>query len=98
MKHTNGPWHICQTTGRYIRYIRDEKGYCIAEVIKPQNSSASYIDVDANAQLIAAAPDLLDVLEWWQTQMQDDNCDDMSKLLDDMSAKAYVAITKAKGA
>lgn len=71
MKHTKGPWHICEVTGRYLRYIRDEKGFCVAEAIKPQNSSASYIDIDANAHLIAAAPDLLaiceeiiDVLKW----------------------------------
>ena len=54
-------------------------------------------DLAANARLIAAAPDLLAALEWWQAQMRDDNCDDMGKLLDDMSAKAHAAIAKAKG-
>ena len=44
-----------------------------------------------------AAPDMLAVLEWWQAQMRDDNCDDMGKLLDEMSAKAHTAINKAKG-
>jgi len=48
--------------------------------------------------LYAAAPELLAVLEWWQAQMRDDNCDDMGKLLDDMSAKAHAAIAKAQGA
>jgi hypothetical protein len=47
--------------------------------------------------LYAAAPDLLAALEWWQAQMRDDNCDDMGKLLDDMSTKAHAAIAKAKG-
>jgi hypothetical protein len=42
--------------------------------------------------------DMLAALEWWQAQMRDDNCDDMGKLLDDMSAKAHAAIAKAKGA
>ena len=53
--------------------------------------------LEREAHLVAAAPDLLAALEWWQAQMRDDNCDDMGKLLDDMSAKANAAITKAKG-
>jgi hypothetical protein len=62
MKHTNGPWHICEVTGKYFRIIRDEKGFAVAEAIYPRNSEARYINMDANAQLISAAPDLLDAL------------------------------------
>lgn len=53
--------------------------------------------LEREAHLVAAAPDLLAALEWWQAQMRDDNCDDMGKLLDDMSALAHAAIAKAKG-
>jgi hypothetical protein len=53
--------------------------------------------LEREAHLVAAAPDLLAALEWWQAQMRDDNCDDMGKLLDEMSALAYAAIDKAKG-
>lgn len=53
--------------------------------------------LEREAHLVAAAPDLLAALEWWQAQMRDDNCDDMGKLLDDMSAKAHAAIAKTKG-
>jgi hypothetical protein len=53
--------------------------------------------LEREAHLVAAAPDLLAALEWWQAQMRDDNCDDMGKLLDAMSAKAHAAIDKAKG-
>lgn len=38
---------------------------------------------------------LKDVLEWWIAQMQNDSCDDMGKLLDDMTDKARAALTKA---
>ena len=61
-----------------------------------------YADSVENLTAILAMQDsyneMLAVLEWWQAQMRDDNCDDMGKLLDDMSAKAHAAITKAKGA
>jgi hypothetical protein len=66
-------------------------------MIDCDDETVSEQDLAANAHLIAAAPDLLAALEWWQAQMRDDNCDDMGKLLDDMSAKAHAAITKAKG-
>jgi hypothetical protein len=64
MTYTKAPWYICQTTGhRPLRLIRDENGYCVAEAVKPANSGAAYIDADANAALIAAAPDMLAALE-----------------------------------
>ncbi len=78
------------TTRRHYKTIIDMGGPNSAEVVGPHH--------EANARLIAAAPDLLAALEWWQAQMRDDNCDDMGKLLDEMSAKAHAAIAKAKGA
>jgi hypothetical protein len=77
------------TTLRGYKTIIDMGAPNSAEVVGPNH--------EANARLIAAAPDLLAALEWWQAQMRDDNCDDMGKLLDEMSAKAHAAIAKAKG-
>lgn len=55
----------------------------------------------ANAQFIVTAcnahDDLVAALEWWQSQMESDACDDMGKLLDEMSAKARAALARAKG-
>ena len=100
-QHTAGPWavyqdSICTADGkaneiakitRYGVWMDDGTPY------GPRNPIG-----DANARLIAAAPDLLAALEWWQAQMQSDDCDDMGALLDEMSAKAQEAIIKAKGA
>lgn len=40
---------------------------------------------------------MLDVLRWWLDQMNDDACDEMGKLVDEMTTKAELAIAKAKG-
>jgi hypothetical protein len=83
--HTPAPWRI----------VTDGISHWIE--IEP-NKIALIHAKKADRDLIAAAPEMLAALEWWQAQMRDDNCDDMGKLLDDMSAKAHAAITKARGA
>jgi hypothetical protein len=66
------------------------------------NEGKLYDDSVENLTAILAMQDsyreMLAALEWWQAQMRDDNCDDMGKLLDDMSTKAHAAISKAQGA
>jgi hypothetical protein len=63
VNHTPAPWHICETTGRGLKLIRDANGYCVAEAVNPAVQAAQYINADANARLIAAAPDLLAALD-----------------------------------
>lgn len=62
--HTPGPWELSPRRDREgaFRVIRD--GYAVAIVTLRGSSPASpqYHEQDANARLIAAAPDLLDVL------------------------------------
>jgi hypothetical protein len=50
----------------------------------------------ANARLIAAAPDLLEVLQWFQDQMA---CEviQIEKIIDEMPRRARAAIMKAVG-
>ena len=98
MTYTKAPWHICQTTGHGLRLIRDANGYCVAEAVKPANSCATYIDADANAALISAAPDMLSALEtivsnypYWASKIEMKEIDKVA------IAMARAAILKAKG-
>ena len=95
MTYTKAPWHICQTTGRGLKLIRDANGYCVAEAVKPANSGAAYIDADANAPLIAAAPDMLAALTALAWQL--DRMDDLPQELEMMISETKAAIAKAKG-
>lgn len=69
MKHTPGPWLVGNSDIREARAVWGDGGYCGAMqvAICPPEFAAH----DANAQLIAAAPDLLsalsDVLDEWLT-------------------------------
>jgi len=84
VSHTQGPWRI----------VSDGISHWIE--IEP-NKIALIRAKKADRDLIAAAPDMLAVLEWWQAQMRDDDCDDMGALLDEMSAKAHAVIAQARG-
>ena len=87
-----------------FRTVREllQSNKCVLMGNAVNNEGELYADSVENLTAILAMQDsyneMLAVLEWWQAQMRDDNCDDMGKLLDDMSAKAHAAITKAKGA
>lgn len=100
-KHTPGPWE--REPGGYdglptiVSTAVDEQE-CICNLYQRGSSPYEQDDVtDANARLIAAAPDLLDVLQWWDEQMGDDKCDDMGVLLRNMTMKVHAAISKATG-
>ena len=58
-QHTPGPWNYsgpCEITGRYSIFHNGPLAYCADTTAKPG-------DGEANARLIAAAPDLLAVLQ-----------------------------------
>jgi hypothetical protein len=59
-QHTPGPWHFGTSSDSsfYKRNIAGADGYHVA-----LTSSRDVSEVDANAQLIAAAPELLAALE-----------------------------------
>ena len=57
-KHTPGPWMVNDAKGR--RWIETRGDDAIAQVLKDDCSRETF---DANASLIAAAPDLLEALQ-----------------------------------
>jgi hypothetical protein len=97
MTYTKAPWHICEVTGRNLKLIRDENGYCVAEAVKPANSGAAYIDADANAALIAAAPEMLAALELMNELFADHAQYDDEGFETAAIVAAQAAIAKARG-
>lgn len=88
-KHTPGPWHVYKGRGLYVDSSTAGLVCKVAE-----NRSA---EKEANAHLIAAAPELLAALEHmvavsnWATTIQSE------EQYDAMIASAEAAIRKAKG-
>lgn len=60
-KHTPGPWHYQKESDAYTHIVRDCEGAMIASTPQWSNGIA-----EANARLIAAAPELLEALKAWE--------------------------------
>ena len=96
VKHTKGPWIVRRagfpTDGAFdfgIAGAIDGRSYCIAEAFGRVGDDVRP-DAEANARLIAAAPDMLEALKHlvhWHDQLGPDDV-----------AKATAAIAKATGA
>ena len=104
-KHTPGPWRVGslrENNGIVIEYDGPDHRWHVADVFGQIDTNAPRITrqgfADANAQLIAAAPDLLEVcddarnglLEW----MSNHN-DDVDETDDSLLAKIDATIAKA---
>ena len=87
-QHTPGPWTAAiQTGARDTHIISAPQGaYRIAEMTHPDRIAASVRDADA--RLIAAAPDLLAVLQ---------RCVRFGGLFPDLETEARAAIARATG-
>ena len=96
-KHTPGPWH-CGNRDNWWR-IYDENGVYIAAAKDPSpapNHKADGFDIEeANARLIAAAPELLEALEYLVQSKP--GTKDFEKWWSFRVAGAHAAIAKAKG-
>ena len=83
-KHTPGPWLL---SGRTVYALNDKGTNRFSALV--QDAHAPAYELNANARLIAAAPELLEFAEeWLRIQGSDDNY---------MTSKAKAVIAKAKG-
>ena len=96
-RHTPGPWYAEDAHGRTVAIFtssRTENAF-VASVPPPASAvGGTWAETDANARLIAAAPELLATLETLAGRFavdhsQPDNCD--------CYCAARAAIAKAKG-
>jgi hypothetical protein len=88
-KHTAGPWHIARFEASTVE-IRNERGLIVAEV------GDSSVEDEADARLIAAAPELLEALDILVANLTNDLECDGHRAEDDVRVKlARAAIAKA---
>ena len=93
-KHTLGPWEASEGYPSDIWHVdMPSRGYSVVVSRAEENWDMAVEEVQANAHLIAAAPDLLDALE---TLLLSTERDDMNFRVRAMAA-AREAINKAKG-
>ena len=86
MKHTKGKWGVKQTGFKKTVVCGN---MIIASDLYDENKSPSIDEVDANANLIASAPDMLKTLEWVRDWMYDHTTQaDTIKKVCDMIDKA----------
>lgn len=95
-QHTPGPWTL--ESGRtfktergefYVSYYHDKQGYSL---FRPTNGWA---ELDANCQLMAAAPELLAALQDCVEALDEFDEDERWPGLDNIQREAQAAITKA---
>lgn len=101
MSHTPGPWHAPG-----LAEVHDANNRCIAlcfdcdPVPEDQRPVPNLIEGNANARLIAAAPDLLEALEWaMQTGLltYTARISGQNETWCDAVDRAHAAIKKARG-
>ena len=88
--HTLGPWQYDINAISTEAIIVDLEGYTVVELHALENSTCSS-DLEDNARLIAAAPDMLDALMDFVNYFGHDN----DNGLDEMLTNARAAIAKA---
>lgn len=104
-KHTEGPWGIEQTSDKnWIGPLRQSGDGKIDSIVcsteRGSLTEAAQMSSDANAELIAAAPDLLAALKeiaQGRGRFSNDQLEFASNTIESMKAIANAAIAKAEG-
>lgn len=91
--HTPSPWHLHKSESDFLIVYSD--GVIRSHVARLFDSTLceEHGSLAANARLIAAAPDLLDALDWALRQIEDDLDPDHQVAFD----VAFSTLRKAKG-
>ncbi len=97
VEHTPGPWHV-ERDGTMNPTIRVENGGTIAKLI--DSNPSIFFDHEANARLIAAAPDLLAALESAIEQIEGMGIEEWAGAegLDLAAARAALTLARGEGA
>jgi hypothetical protein len=63
MEHTKGPWKLYGVGDRIKRSVPTKDSISLLTIVEENGKSFAAVDLDANARLIAAAPDMLVMIE-----------------------------------
>lgn len=93
-KHTKGPWRT-EWLGEEQGYIMDDKGNYIAEIVAYDEEGRYCPDeMEANARLMAAAPEMLEALSNAEKTLREDMKKDAA--LDGVLMVLQIAIAKVE--
>jgi hypothetical protein len=98
-QHTPGPWRVSQTCN-ILANGQGEFPKMVAAIYTTNDTSPTYKDReerDANAHLIAAAPELLELLEQAFDRFTDNDMMPPNHKLREWLDRTAVAIAKARG-
>lgn len=93
-KHTQGRWYLQHFTDVYTNIVRCDNGKGF-ETIYICNLHGEGCNNRANAQLIAAAPDMLESLKYYFDVLKETRGDDWDKKPDHVLQKMISAYKKA---
>ena len=93
MNHTPAPWEVTTSAGTYKGHIIGADGTMVVSDLEDYDNEVSLQTLEANASLIATAPDLLDSLQDCLEQINQ-----MAPMFDDSDIAIQNCIDNAEAA